>query len=101
MKIVNTAKAKSNKTTPSKTKRETAAPATPKTKTVAAAKPVKATAAPVKRAIKPAPAPQITSEQIARRAYSIWEQQGRPAGKESEHWLLAEQQLKSSQSFTE
>lgn len=48
-----------------------------------------------------APAPEITSEEIARRAYFIWEQQGRPAGKEAEHWYQAEQQLKSSHSFAE
>ncbi len=48
-----------------------------------------------------APAQQITSEQIARRAYAIWEQQGRPVGLETQHWFQAEQQLKSSQSFTE
>lgn len=62
---------------------------------------VKASAPEAKRTVNPLPVQEITSEQIARRAYSIWEQQGRPAGKEAEHWLLAEQQLKSSQSFME
>lgn len=47
------------------------------------------------------PAQAITPEEIARRAYAIWEGQGRPAGKEKEHWLQAEVQLKASQSFSE
>jgi H+-transporting ATPase len=64
-------------------------------------KPLKVSAPKAKRAITPLPVQQITTDQIASRAYSIWEQQGRPAGKESEHWFQAEQQLKSSQSFTE
>ena len=89
MKITNAIKTKTRKiTTPKPTASQPRTPAT-----------APATAA--ARAVTPAPATEITSEQIARRAYSIWEQQGRPAGKESEHWLQAEQQLKSSQSFAE
>jgi hypothetical protein len=34
-----------------------------------------------------------THEEIAQRAYAIFEQQGRPPGRELEHWLQAEAQL--------
>lgn len=37
---------------------------------------------------------EITSDIIAARAYTIWEQQGRPNGNDLAHWLLAERQLK-------
>ena len=44
---------------------------------------------------------EITSDLIAQRAYVIWEQQGRPQGREKDNWLLAESQLKQEiQSFT-
>ena len=39
---------------------------------------------------------QPTSEQIARAAYLIWEQEGRPQGRDVTHWLQAERQLKAS-----
>jgi len=35
-------------------------------------------------------------EQVALLAYHIWEQEGRPAGREQEHWLQAESQIKAS-----
>jgi len=31
-------------------------------------------------------------ERIAERAYQIWEQQGRPHGRDLDHWLQAEQE---------
>jgi len=34
-----------------------------------------------------------TREEIARRAYQIWEQEGQPKGHESAHWLKAEAEL--------
>lgn len=34
-----------------------------------------------------------TDEAIALRAYSLWESEGRPAGKDVEHWLRAEREL--------
>jgi hypothetical protein len=34
-----------------------------------------------------------THQEIAAAAYSIWEQQGRPAGRDVEHWLQAELQI--------
>ena len=37
----------------------------------------------------------ISYEDISRRAYEIWEEQGRPAGREMENWLTAEQELRS------
>jgi len=44
---------------------------------------------------------QITSECIASRAYTLWEQAGRPQGRDLEHWLQAESQLKQvSQAFS-
>jgi len=33
--------------------------------------------------------------QIALRAYFIWEREGRPDGREAEHWTLAEAEIKS------
>ena len=97
MKTVNVSKSKARKLTPLKPKPASA----PVAKKIAPkGKPAVKAAAP-KATVKPLPTQEITSEQIARRAYSIWEQQGRPGGKEREHWLLAEQELKSSQSFAE
>ncbi|MCX6894319.1 MAG: DUF2934 domain-containing protein [Verrucomicrobia bacterium] len=84
---------KTKKTTAPKAKRAIAAAPAPKAKTPAA-KPAK-TSAP-KPVAAAAPAPRITAELIARRAYFIWEQAGRPTGKEREHWLLAEQELKAA-----
>jgi hypothetical protein len=54
----------------------------------------KAPAAPVTT-----PRREVTSGCIASRAYSLWEQQGRPHGRDLELWLQAEKQLKTSQSF--
>jgi hypothetical protein len=39
--------------------------------------------------------PNPTQEQIARRAYEIFEQRGRPEGCDLEHWLEAERQLRA------
>ncbi|HUC86610.1 MAG TPA: DUF2934 domain-containing protein [Candidatus Acidoferrales bacterium] len=48
-----------------------------------------------------APRREITTDLIATRAYIIWEQQGRPHGRDVANWLLAESQLKQeTQSFT-
>ena len=38
----------------------------------------------------------ITYEQIAQRAYEIWEREGKPEGREQEHWLLAEEELRQT-----
>jgi hypothetical protein len=34
-----------------------------------------------------------SDKEIAARAYKIWEERGRPEGKEEEFWHLAEQEL--------
>jgi hypothetical protein len=86
---------------------------TAKLKKSTTAKPVKAAvAAPRKRTAAGATAKtpatmsapsrrELTPDLIAARAYTIWEQQGRPQGREQENWLLAEKQLQQEiQSFT-
>jgi hypothetical protein len=37
----------------------------------------------------------VRSEDIAQRAFEIYEREGRPEGKHLEHWLRAEQELRS------
>jgi hypothetical protein len=40
--------------------------------------------------------PQSTSsDAISARAYQLWEDAGRPAGRDQEFWLLAEHELKA------
>jgi len=39
----------------------------------------------------------ITDEKISQRAHQIWEQSGRPAGSEIDHWLRAERELQQEQ----
>jgi len=36
-----------------------------------------------------------TNPEISKRAYELWEQSGRPAGKDVEHWLKAEAETQS------
>jgi hypothetical protein len=36
---------------------------------------------------------EASAELISRRAYEIWEQEGRPEGRDLQHWLQAEQEL--------
>lgn len=38
----------------------------------------------------------VSHEAIARRAYEIWEGEGRPDGRAIEHWLLAVSELQSA-----
>ena len=35
----------------------------------------------------------VNAESISRRAYEIWEREGRPEGQDLRHWLQAEQEL--------
>ena len=35
----------------------------------------------------------LTQEEIAVRAYHLWEQEGRPLGRDKDHWQRAEHQL--------
>ncbi|HZX43536.1 MAG TPA: DUF2934 domain-containing protein [Myxococcaceae bacterium] len=39
------------------------------------------------------PRPLPTQEQIARRAYEIWQQSGCPQGRDTENWAQAEREL--------
>lgn len=39
----------------------------------------------------------LTAEAISRRAYEIWEQEGRPESRDLHHWLRAEQELLAEQ----
>jgi len=37
--------------------------------------------------------PDDLTERIRRRAYRIWESEGRPAGREADHWKLASEEI--------
>lgn len=37
----------------------------------------------------------ITYEKISKRAYKIWENEGKPSGRDSQHWLQAEAELRT------
>jgi hypothetical protein len=39
---------------------------------------------------------QVSHDEIARLAQSIWEEEGRPEGRSIEHWLRAENQLRNA-----
>lgn len=75
---------------------------TPEVETVAAP-PVKKAKAPAKpRAKKATPAPvpaaasaEPTTAQVAEEAYLLWLSEGQPPGRDIEHWLLAEQIVRS------
>ena len=90
MKTVKISKTKTKNSTATTNKRIAVAPKTTKT-SAATPKPAKAREA--------KPALEITTERISIRAHASWEEQGRPQGRELEHWLQAESQLKSSHSF--
>jgi hypothetical protein len=42
---------------------------------------------------KPEGAQEARKAEVAARAYRLWESAGRPAGRDLEYWLLAEQQV--------
>ena len=42
------------------------------------------------------PAGGATPEQVAERAYQIWQESGCPHGRDWEHWLQAERELKGA-----
>ncbi len=50
--------------------------------------------------VRTAPAPTdealLAPDDIARRAYEIYEREGRPDGKHTDHWLRAEQELRAT-----
>ena len=83
--------------------RKTAPKTAPKT---AARKPAAKPAAPVKagaKGSKPTRSPQpevvmkATHDEIARKAYEIWESRGCPAGCDGDHWREAETSLNGRQ----
>ncbi len=41
--------------------------------------------------------PATREEEIRKRAYSLWEKEGRPEGKHGHHWTLAEHELDAQQ----
>ena len=59
----------------------------------AADSPVQATVAQASAALTNRSNGPISTASIAFRAYTLWEQAGRPHGRDLEHWLLAESQL--------
>ncbi|HZI32049.1 MAG TPA: DUF2934 domain-containing protein, partial [Candidatus Binatia bacterium] len=76
---------KTNKSTKSQSKKSVAT----KKKTVV----IKRTAGSVKArpaAAISAPRQEITTETIATRAYTLWEKDGRPNGRDAEYWFQAE-----------
>ena len=40
--------------------------------------------------------PSISNEDVARRAYSLWEERGRPFGSPEEDWYKAKDELRAS-----
>jgi hypothetical protein len=45
------------------------------------------------RAVAPAAAPPDREQLLRQRAYAIWEYEGRPHGRDREHWFAAEREL--------
>ena len=37
----------------------------------------------------------LLRDEVARRAYEIWEREGNPSGRDLEHWVRAEEELRS------
>jgi hypothetical protein len=50
----------------------------------------------LKSSANPVPDRAIGADEIAVCAYALWELEGRPHGREIDHWLQAEAQLKLS-----
>ena len=63
------------------------------TKTKTASKSSTQTTATPKRGTAKKSTASVTSQDIAERAYQMWEQEGYPSGRELEHWVAAEQEL--------
>jgi hypothetical protein len=62
-------------------------------------KPNKSSGKPGSAPAKPSPSqasPDVTQERIAERARQIWMDRGQPEGKDMEHWLEAERQLRGA-----
>ena len=75
--------------------RRTARSAAAKPKATAATAPKAKTTATKAAAGKPAAKRRIDEmrEYIQRRAYELWESEGRPAGRDQAHWLQAESEI--------
>ena len=99
---MNPSKKNKAKSKPAASKPAVAAKPSKSAKAVASApaKPAKS-AKPVKTVAKAAPTRRaITTDCIAARAHTLWDQAGRPQGRDVEYWLQAESQLKQdTQSF--
>lgn len=39
---------------------------------------------------------KATQADVAKRAYAIWEREGRPDGRDFDHWLAAERELEAT-----
>lgn len=57
-----------------------------------------AKASPTKPTISAAPRTTDLRAEIERRAYELWEAEGRPGGRDQSHWYRAEQELVQAQS---
>lgn len=44
---------------------------------------------------------ELSEDEIAQTAYQIWESEGRPSGRELDHWLQAKSQIGAGKSRTE
>jgi hypothetical protein len=69
-----------------KDKARSAAPKNPRTKTAQKA------AGPTKRAASRGPQEDMR-ERIQKRAYELWEHEGRPEGRQQAHWYQAEMEI--------
>ncbi|OYQ37395.1 hypothetical protein CHU95_01495 [Niveispirillum lacus] len=74
------------------------------TEPVVTAPPAKKSKAPAKPRVKKSAPPAVlssaavvepTTDQVAEEAYLLWLSEGQPAGRDLEHWLLAEQIVRS------
>lgn len=43
---------------------------------------------------------RLRAQVISDRAYAIWEEEGRPDGREFEHWLRAEEEVAAERAYT-
>lgn len=97
MSMIKTTKTPSKKTAPAAAKPVAPAVATngPAAKPVEA-KPATPAAAPKAAAPAVVARREITSDNIASRAYLLWEQAGRPHGRDLEFWSQAEHQVQQT-----
>lgn len=71
------------------------APVPPVTKAKAPAKPRAKKVAPAAPLAVVAVSTEPTTAQVAEEAYLLWQSEGQPEGRDVEHWLLAEQIVRS------